>query len=76
MISEGWAFESLPRQMVQLIQTVEKLLQLFLAALIHAPPFPPYGFWAGSALLAAGTCGFITSSEATRETTAAKERQD
>jgi len=60
--------------LVQLVQTVEKSLQLFTTALLRAPPFPPAGFWGGSSVLALGTLHFLraTQQRSEREKAAAK----
>eukprot|EP00930_Biecheleria_cincta_P047433 TRINITY_DN32889_c0_g1_i1.p1 TRINITY_DN32889_c0_g1~~TRINITY_DN32889_c0_g1_i1.p1 ORF type:complete len:301 (-),score=36.95 TRINITY_DN32889_c0_g1_i1:32-811(-) len=48
--------------MAQLVHTVDGFLQLLTAALLRVPPWPPRGFWGGSAVLILGTLHYLRAS--------------
>jgi len=50
--------------MAQLVQTVDGFVQLLLASLLNAPPYPPTGFWSGAAGLLLGTLQYLRASDA------------
>ncbi|CAK0798604.1 unnamed protein product [Prorocentrum cordatum] len=48
----------------QLVQTVDGFVQLLLASMLNAPPYPPAGFWGGAAVLVLGTLQYLRASGA------------
>jgi len=51
----------------QLVQTLKRFLNVFVTALLCAPPLPDAGFWAGALLLVLGTAQFLSASNEIRE---------
>lgn len=49
--------------MTQLVHTVDGFLQLLVAALLRVPPWPPGGFWLGSAVLLLGALQYLRASD-------------